>query len=52
MSQKADFIKRVADAVQAYAPTYGIKMHSPVIAQAILESGWGDVLRISSGPFY
>ena len=24
-----------------YAPLYGIRVHSPIIAQAILESGWG-----------
>ena len=39
--QKA-FIKKVAPLVQKYAPKYGICTCSPVIAQAILESGWGE----------
>lgn len=37
-----DFISSVAAAVKKYAPQYGIKVNSPVIAQAILESGWGE----------
>lgn len=36
-----EFIQQVAYYVQQYAPQYGIKVHSPIIAQAILESGWG-----------
>lgn len=39
--QKA-FIEKVAPLVQKYAPKYGICTCSPVIAQAILESGWGE----------
>lgn len=37
-----EFIQNIAYYVQKYAPQYGIKVHSPIIAQAILESGWGD----------
>ncbi|WP_455057704.1 glucosaminidase domain-containing protein [Jutongia sp.] len=37
-----EFIQAVASAVQKYAVDYGIKVHSPIIAQAILESGWGQ----------
>lgn len=36
------FIQQIAAYVQAYAATYGILVHSPIIAQAILESGWGE----------
>lgn len=36
-----EFIEKVAASVRKYAPGYGIKVHSPIIAQAILESGWG-----------
>ena len=36
------FISDIANAVQKYAPQYDIKVHSPIIAQAILESNWGD----------
>jgi len=36
-----EFIKTVGAYVQKYAPKYGIKVCSPIIAQAILESGWG-----------
>ena len=36
------FIKDIAKHVQKYARAYGILVHSPIIAQAILESGWGE----------
>lgn len=36
-----EFIEKVAGYVKKYAPEYGIKVHSPIIAQAVLESGWG-----------
>ena len=39
---RAQFIKDIAKYVQKYASSYGIKVHSPIIAQAILESGWGQ----------
>ena len=38
---KQEFIDAVAKAVVEYAPQYGICVHSPIIAQAILESNWG-----------
>lgn len=38
---KNEFISSVAGYVQKYAAAYGILVHSPVIAQAVLESGWG-----------
>lgn len=37
-----EFIYNIAYYVQKYAPQYGIKVYSPIIAQAILESGWGE----------
>lgn len=36
-----EFIAAIAGYVKKYAAGYGIKVHSPIIAQAILESGWG-----------
>lgn len=36
-----EFIEKIAGYVQKYAKAYGILVHSPIIAQAILESGWG-----------
>lgn len=39
---KNEFIKAIAGYVQKYAYVYGICVHSPIIAQAILESGWGE----------
>lgn len=36
-----EFIEQIAKYVQKYAGAYGILVHSPIIAQAILESGWG-----------
>ena len=38
---KEAFIQKVAEKVSKYAPLYGICAHSPIIAQAIIESGWG-----------
>ena len=38
---KETFIRKVAEKVKKYAPLYGICVHSPIIAQAIIESGWG-----------
>ena len=38
---KETFIQKVAEKVNKYAPLYGICVHSPIIAQAIVESGWG-----------
>ncbi len=39
---KQEFIEKIAGYVRKYAYVYGILVHSPVIAQAILESGWGE----------
>lgn len=35
------FVLQIANYVRYYAPQYNIKVYSPIIAQAILESGWG-----------
>ena len=37
----SEFIEQIADCVEKYAYVYGIEVHSPIIAQAIVESGWG-----------
>lgn len=44
---KENFIQKVAEKVRKYAPLYGIGVHSPIIAQAILESGWGSSMLAS-----
>ena len=36
------FITDIAGYVKKYAGLYGILVYSPVIAQAVLESGWGE----------
>lgn len=36
-----EFIEQIAQHVKKYAPMYGICVVSSIIAQAILESGWG-----------
>lgn len=38
---KEEFIKKIAGYIKQYAPSYGIKVYSPIIAQAILESAYG-----------
>lgn len=40
-ADKQKFVDDIAKCVKKYAGSYGIKVHSPIIAQAILESGWG-----------
>ena len=39
---RKQFVLQVANYVRKYAPQYGIKVYSPIIAQAIHESGWGE----------
>ena len=36
------FVLDIANYVRKYAPQYDIKVYSPIIAQAIHESGWGE----------
>ena len=36
------FIQKIAPLVQKYAPQYGIKVCSPIIAQACLQSGFNS----------
>ena len=36
------FIADIAGDVKKYAGLHGILVYSPVIAQAVLESGWGE----------
>lgn len=36
-----EFVEQIAKCVKKYAYLYGIEVYSPIIAQAILESGWG-----------
>lgn len=38
---KQEFIEQIAALIKKYAPSYGIKVYSPIIAQAILESAYG-----------
>jgi len=40
-AERLQFIEQIAIFVQKYAPTYGILVHSPIIAQACLESAYG-----------
>ena len=41
MSAQLDFIKQISPFIQKYAPKYGIKVCSPIIAQAVIESRYG-----------
>ena len=36
-----EFIEKIAGYVLKYAASYGVCVHSPIIAQAILESAYG-----------
>ena len=41
-SSRRQFVIDIANYVRKYAPQYGIEVYSPIIAQAIHESGWGE----------
>ena len=41
-STRLRFVLDIANYVRKYSPQYGIKVYSPIIAQAIHESGWGE----------
>ena len=41
-STRLRFVLDIANYVRKYATQYGIKVYSPIIAQAIHESGWGE----------
>lgn len=41
-AKQQDFIDRVYNVLKKYAPAYNIKAYPAIIAQAILESGWGE----------
>ena len=41
-SAREKFIADIAGYVKKYAGLYGLLVYSPVIAQAVLESGWGE----------
>ena len=41
-ASRRQFTIGIANYVRKYAPQYGIEVYSPIIAQAIHESGWGE----------
>ena len=41
-ASRRQFVIDIANYVRKYAPHYGIKVYSPIIAQAIHESAWGE----------
>lgn len=43
----SEFVEQIAEYVKKYAGMCGIKVYSPIIAQAILESGWGKSVLAS-----
>ena len=50
---KEDFIREIASYIKKYAPSYNIKVYSPIIAQAILESAYGtSELAVSAHNYF
>lgn len=47
-----EFIETIGAAVQSIAPNYGIRVHSPVIAQACLESAYGTSHKAMHNNFF
>ena len=46
------FIEEVAGYVRKYAPMYNVLVHSPIIAQAIIESNWGTSNKVINNGKY
>ena len=44
--KQKQFLEEVAGYVRKYAPTYNVLVHSPIIAQAIIESNWGTSNKV------
>lgn len=49
---KEDFIAKIAPYVRKLAPQYGIRVNSPIIAQAVLESSFGTSYKATFGHNY
>lgn len=47
-----EFIEAIGNAVRAIAPNYGIRVYSPVIAQACLESAYGTSHKASHHNYF
>ena len=50
--EHSEFISEIAKYVQKYAPEFNITVCSPIIAQAILESGWGTSTKAQHNNFF
>ncbi len=51
-SNQKEFIEKIYKSVAKYAPNYDIKVYSPIIAQAIIESKWGKSKLSSYNNFF
>lgn len=49
---KEQFIEKIAKYAQKYAPQFGIKVVSPIIAQACLESGYGTSYKAQFNNYF
>lgn len=49
---KEQFIEKIAKYAQKYAPQFGIKVVSPIIAQAVLESAYGTSYKAQFNNFF
>ena len=50
--EHSEFISEIAKYVQKYASEFNITVCSPIIAQAILESGWGTSTKAQHNNFF
>ena len=51
-TEQEKFLNKIVKAVTKYAPKYDIKVYSPIIAQAILESAWGKSTLAEHNNFF
>lgn len=50
--KQKQFLEEVAFYVRKYAPIYNVLVHSPVIAQAVIESNWGTSNKVINNGKY
>lgn len=50
--KQKQFADNIAECVKKIAPEFGIKVVSPIVAQAILESGWGTSNKAKYNNFF
>ena len=51
-TQQKQYIEQIVGYIRKYAPQFNIKVYSPIIAQAIIESNWGTSNKVINKGVY